>query len=331
MIIQHLIFFFNKYVSFKVLLVFYIKINYTTYVMMYILLSTDVFANLKNLLSVFNTLSVLELISSIVEIIIIAFVIYKILMWIKNTRAWILLRGLIIIGIFVLIAVLCKFNVILSILQGLSYIAVFVLIIIFQDDIRSGLEHLGRQKVFSKLLPDLNKLTKKISAESIQEIVEASFAMAKVKTGALIVIERNYTLEEYERTGIAINGDVTRQLLINIFEKNTPLHDGAVLVVGDMIKAATCYLPLSHNANISKDLGTRHRAGLGISEVSDALTIVVSEETGHVSLCNEGKIRVMNDEKELLKALFDILYDHDELEEKKKNNVANVMRSFLNN
>lgn len=331
MIIQHLIFFFNKYVSFKVLLVFYIKINYTTYVMMYILLSTDVFANLKNLLSVFNTLSVLELISSIVEIIIIAFVIYKILMWIKNTRAWILLRGLIIIGIFVLIAVLCKFNVILSILQGLSYIAVFVFIIIFQDDIRSGLEHLGRQKVFSKLLPDLNKLTKKISAESIQEIVEASFAMAKVKTGALIVIERNYTLEEYERTGIAINGDVTRQLLINIFEKNTPLHDGAVLVVGDIIKAATCYLPLSHNANISKDLGTRHRAGLGISEVSDALTIVVSEETGHVSLCNEGKIRVMNDEKELLKSLFDILYDHDELEEKKKNNVANVMRSFLNN
>ena len=287
-------------------------------------LDVDIVENLKHLFSVFSTLSNVELVSSIVEIFIISFVLYKILMWIRNTRAWVLLRGLVIIGIFVVIAILCKFNVILYILRGLSYIAVFGLIIIFQDDIRSGLEHLGRQRVFSKLIPNFNKLTKKISEDSIQEIVEASFAMSKVKTGALIVLEQDFTLEEYERTGIAINGEVTRQLLINIFEKNTPLHDGAVLIVGDTIKAATCYLPLSHNNNISKDLGTRHRAALGISEVTDALTIVVSEETGNVSLCVRGNITRMKDERELLKTLFDLIYGQEEKKDEKAN------RKFFN-
>ncbi len=289
----------------------------------------SIIEKLKSLFTVFTTLSVLEKISSAVEILIITFVIYKILMWVKNTRAWVLIRGIVIIGIFVLIAQLCKFRVILYILQTLSYIAVFAMIIIFQDDIRNGLEHLGRQKVFSRFLPDLNKLTKKISAESVQEIVEAAFAMGKVKTGALIVIEKNFSLEEVERTGIAINGEVTRQLLINIFEKNTPLHDGAVLVVGDTIKAATCYLPLSHNPNIPKDLGTRHRAALGISEVSDSLTVVVSEETGRVSLCREGFITVMSDEKELLKTLIDSIYDQEDMEDKRNKSVRNVMRNWF--
>ncbi|MBR1844550.1 MAG: diadenylate cyclase CdaA [Lachnospiraceae bacterium] len=297
-------------------LVFYSKIHYTTYGMYYALIDIDIVSSLKQLFSVFSTLSRLELASCIIEILIIAFVVYTVLMWIRNTRAWVLLRGLVVIGIFILIAMLCRFNVILAILRSISYIAVFGLIIIFQDDIRSGLEHLGRQRVFSKILPNFNKLTKKISEDSIQEIVDASFAMAKVKTGALIVLEQDFTLEEYERTGIAINGEVTRQLLINIFEKNTPLHDGAVLIVGDTIKAATCYLPLSHNNNISKDLGTRHRAALGVSEVTDALTIVVSEETGNVSLCVRGRIMIMHDEKELLKTLFDLIYGQEDNNEK---------------
>ena len=124
----------------------------------------------------------------------------------------------------------------------------------------------------------------------MNELVRATFEMAKVKTGALMVIERGTSLKEIERTGIEISGLVTSQLLINIFEHNTPLHDGAVLVRGNRIVAATCYLPLSDNMELSKQLGTRHRAGVGISEVSDSLTIIVSEETGQVSVAQNGEL-----------------------------------------
>lgn len=286
------------------------------YIVMY--LEINIIENIRNGVNVFTALSAFEWLSAIVEILIIAFIIYKVLMWLKGTRAWALLRGLIVIGIFALLASIFNFKVILFILQSLSYIAILAIIIVFQDDMRSGLEHLGRQKVFSKLLPDI-KLTKVISKESIQEIAEAAFSMSEVKTGALIVIEQNVTLEEYERTGIIINGEITKQLLINIFEKNTPLHDGAVLIVGDVVKAATCYLPLSHNHSISKELGTRHRAGLGISEISDSITVIVSEETGNVSVCHTGKLNKMRDERELLKELMDLIYGHEENAEINKN------------
>ena len=235
-----------------------------------LILETNILDSVKNAFSILRVLNPLERVSAIIEILIIAFVVYKVLMWLKNTRAWGLLRGVVIIAVFAVIARLCNFDVILELLKRATYLVLFGLIIIFQDDIRAGLEHLGRQRVLSKLLPDINKFAKKTSEASIQEIAEAAFAMGKVNTGALIVIEQNVALEQSERTGIEINGDVTRQLLINIFEKNTPLHDGAVLIVGDIIKAATCYLPLSKSTSISKDLGTRHRAALGISEISDA-------------------------------------------------------------
>lgn len=299
--------------------------NNLYYLMMY--LEINIIENIKNAINVFTTLTVFTWIAAIAEILIIAFIIYKLLMWIKSTRAWILLRGLIVIGIFVLLAYLFNFEVILYILRSFSYLAILALIIVFQDDLRSGLEHLGRQKVFAKLIPDI-KLTKTISKESVQEIVEAAFAMGKVKTGALIVIEQNITLEECERTGIIINGEITRQLLINIFEKNTPLHDGAVLIVGDILKAATCYLPLSHNHSISKDLGTRHRAALGISEISDSLTIVVSEETGNVSVCHTGKLMIMKDEREMLKLLMDLIYGHEE-NVAQDNSVLNTMKGWF--
>ena len=288
----------------------------------------SIIENLKNFFNVFNTLKFWGLAGAFVEIFIIAFIIYKILMWIKNTRAWIILRGMLVIVIFILIARFLNFEVIIYILSSLSWVAILSIIIIFQEDIRSGLEHLGRQKVFSKLIPDINKLTKKTSKGSIQEIVEASFLMGKVKTGALIVIEQLVSLEEYERTGISINGEVTRQLLINIFEKNTPLHDGAVLIVGDVIRSATCYLPLSHSQMISKDLGTRHRAALGISEVSDSITIVVSEETGHVSVCVGGKLTKVKEERELQKILLDLIYGHEE-EEVKNSKVVKTVKKWL--
>lgn len=287
----------------------------------------DIIENFKNSFNIFKVLGPVEWVLAIIEISIIAFVIYKILDWMKNTRAWFLLRGIVIIGIVLLISALFHFEVIFYIIKSLSFFAMIAIIIVFQDDIRLGLEHLGRQSFFSKLIPDI-KLAKQTSKENIQEIVEASFAMGKVKTGALMVIEQNVSLEEYERTGINIDGEITRQLIINIFEKNTPLHDGAVLVVGNIIKAATCYLPLSHNQNISKDLGTRHRAALGISEVSDSITIVVSEETGNVSLCHSGELKVVKEEKQLTKELMDLIYGHEE-QVKKQNDLLGTMKGWF--
>ena len=164
------------------------------------------------------------------------------------------------------------------------------LVIIFQPELRKALENLGGKNVLGKLF-DFGKVEEnKFSDHTIDELIKACYAMGKVKTGALIVIEDEILLNEYVRTGIDIDAIISSQLLINIFEKNTPLHDGAVIVRGDRVVSATCYLPLSDSMTLSKDLGTRHRAAVGISEVSDSLTIVVSEETGKVSIAMRGQI-----------------------------------------
>lgn len=287
----------------------------------------DFIENFTNSFNIFTVLGPIELVLAIIEILIIAFVIYIIITWMRNTRAWLLFRGIVIIGLLLLLSVIFHFEVIKYIIQNLSFITLIALIIIFQDDIRTGLEHLGRQSFLTKLIPDI-RLAKQTSKDNIQELVEASFSMGKVRTGALIVIEQNISLEEYERTGINIDGDISKQLLINIFEKNTPLHDGAVLIVGNVVKAATCYLPISRNQNISKALGTRHRAALGISEVSDSIVIVVSEETGNVSLCRNGQLEVMKDEKQMTKNLMNFIYGS---EEKKQvgNDIIGTMRGWL--
>ena len=287
----------------------------------------DFIENFTNSFNIFTVLQPVELILAIIEILIIAFVVNIVITWMKNTRAWLLFRGIVIIGLLLLLSVIFHFEVIKYIIQNLSYIAMIALIIIFQEDIRTGLEHLGRQSILTKLIPDI-RLAKQTSKDNIQELVEASFSMGKVRTGALIVIEQNISLEEYERTGINIDGDISKQLLINIFEKNTPLHDGAVLIVGNVVKAATCYLPISRNQNISKALGTRHRAALGISEVSDSIVIVVSEETGNVSLCRNGQLEVMKDEKQMTKNLMNFIYGS---EEKKQvgNDIIGTVRGWL--
>ncbi len=230
--------------------------------------------------------------TDIVEIIIIAFLFYYMLLWIKNTRAWVLLRGLMVILLFVLLAAVFQMNTIIWIAKNTLNILLIALVIIFQPEMRKALENLGRKNILASLLPfDFSKgETAKFSDRTITEMAKACYEMGKVKTGALIVVEDNIVLSEYERTGIAVDGVVSSQLLINIFEKNTPLHDGAVIVRGDRIVAATCYLPLTDSLTISKDLGTRHRAAVGISEVSDSLTIVVSEETGRVSIALGGEL-----------------------------------------
>ncbi|MCI8659365.1 MAG: TIGR00159 family protein [Lachnospiraceae bacterium] len=241
--------------------------------------------------------------TNIFEIIIIAFLVYEILFWIMNTRAWTLLRGLLVIGLFAVMAAILKLNTILWLLEKTTTIAVTALVIIFQPELRKALEQLGSQNLFAGILAFDDGDDAAFTEKTANEIVKAVFEMAKVKTGALIVLERNVPLREIERTGIEINGLVSSQLLINIFEHNTPLHDGAVVVRGNRVAAATCYLPLSDNMMISKELGTRHRAAVGISETTDSLTIVVSEETGRVSLVEGGMLRRISDGESLRKAL----------------------------
>jgi diadenylate cyclase len=215
---------------------------------------------------------------------------YHVLVWIQNTRAWNLFKGIVILLFFVLIAVFFEMNTILWLAENLLSVGIIALVIIFQPELRKALENLGNKNFFGRVFTAGKTETDNFSERTIDELVKASYAMGKVKTGALIVIEDSISLEEYVRTGIDIDAVLTSQLLINIFEKNTPLHDGAVIVHGDRVVSATCYLPLSDSLLLSKDLGTRHRAAVGISEVSDSLTIVVSEETGKVSLAMRGQI-----------------------------------------
>ena len=234
------------------------------------------------------------------EIVIISFLVYQILIWIRDTKAWNLLKGIIVIIVFLLFAAILNLSTILWIAEKVFSVAIIAIVIVLQPELRRALEQLGQKSFLAGLMPfDLTKSeTGRFSDKTLNEIVKASFEMGKVKTGALIVIEQNQVLAEYERTGIEIDAVVTNQLLINIFEHNTPLHDGAVLVRGNRVVSATCYLPLSDSTRLSKDLGTRHRAGVGVSEMTDSITIIVSEETGKVSVAYEGKlIRNVNADK----------------------------------
>jgi len=241
---------------------------------------------------------------NIVEIIIIAFLIYEILLWIKNTRAWMLLRGIVFILAFAIFTYVLRLDTIMWILERTALVATTAIIIIFQPELRRALEQLGSKNLVKVFLPfDDTKQSDGFTEKTVSELVRASFEMSKVKTGALMVIERGTSLRDIERTGIEIDGLVTSQLLINIFEHNTPLHDGAVVIRRNRVAAATCYLPLSDNGSINKALGTRHRAAVGISEVTDSLTIVVSEETGNVSLAENGKLTHIHDADSLSQTL----------------------------
>ncbi len=229
-------------------------------------------------------------VTDVIEILIISFLIYKVASWIRNTKAYALLRGIVVIVVFVFVAFIFQMNTILWIVKNASVVAITTLIVIFQPELRKALETLGKKNVFSSLLPfdDRRVMDTGFSDKTISEIVKASFEMGRVKTGALIVVARETSLSEIERTGIDVDAVVSSQLLINIFEHNTPLHDGAVVIRGNRVVSATCYLPLSDNMGLSKDLGTRHRAGVGVSEVTDSITVIVSEETGRVSVAMNG-------------------------------------------
>lgn len=236
------------------------------------------------------------------EILIITFLFYEIMVWIKNTRAWMLFKGIVILIIFVLIATVFNLTTILWIADKTFNVGVIAAIIVFQPELRKALEQLGRKNFFNNFfsLDDSKNVNERFSDRTISELVKATYELAKHKTGALMVIENEINLAEYERTGINIDAEISNQLLINIFEHNTPLHDGAVIIRGNRIVSATCYLPLSDNMELSKELGTRHRAGVGVSEYTDSLTIIVSEETGKVSVAIGG-ILIRNIDGEALK------------------------------
>lgn len=229
--------------------------------------------------------------TNLVEILILTVLIYEVFLWVQNTRTGVLLKGGLVIIAFYLLAALFHLNTIIWIANNLGQILLLAVIVIFQPELRKALEQLGSKNIFMDFFTTENKrIQEGYTDKTVNEIVRAAYEMGKVKTGALIVIERETPLQEIERTGIMVDGIVTSQLLINIFEHNTPLHDGAVVVRGNRVTAATCYLPLSDNLSISKDLGTRHRAALGISESTDSLTVVVSEETGRVTLAEQGRM-----------------------------------------
>lgn len=227
----------------------------------------------------------------VIEIAIISVLFYNVLLWIKSTRAWNLFKGIMVILVFVLLAALFQMSTILWIAENTLSVGLIAIVIIFQPELRKALENIGDKNILSSILNISNKSEKvKFSDHTIDELIKAVYAMGKVKTGALIVIEDEISLSEYERTGIDVDAIVSSQLLINIFEKNTPLHDGAIILRGDRVVSATCYLPLSDSLSLSKELGTRHRAAIGVSEASDSLTIIVSEETGNVSIALRGQI-----------------------------------------
>ena len=254
----------------------------------------------------------------IIEILLISVFVYQFMLWIKNTRAYTLMKGILVVVAFIFIAYIFEMNTILWIVQKLGSVLIMAILVIFQPELRKVLEQLGEKKYIASLIPfDSGKeIKERFTDKTISEIARACFDMGEVKTGALIVIEGDIILSEYERTGIMIDSLVSSQLIINIFEHNTPLHDGAVIVRNNRIVAATCYLPLSDNMALSKQLGTMHRAGVGISEVSDSLTIIVSEETGKVSTALGGKLN-RNVSMEELKSELRILQNKTTIETSK--------------
>jgi diadenylate cyclase len=229
-----------------------------------------------------------------------AFIIYKLLLLLSGTRAVSLIRGVAVILLAVLLIKLVDLRAINWLLEQLKNVIIVVLALVFQPELRRALEQLGRGQIFN--------ITRPVLAAGdivyiIDEITEAVVSCAKTKTGALIVLERETGLSDYIETGVLLDAAITREFLLNIFVPSTPLHDGAAIIRGDRVAAAACFLPLTDNPYLSTALGTRHRAGIGISELSDSISLIVSEETGIISLARDGKLVRSLDEKQLRETL----------------------------
>ena len=231
-------------------------------------------------------------ITDIIDILIIAYLTYKLYELMKETRAEQLVKGIFIIFIALRISEILNLRTFHWILSNTMTVGLMAIIVVFQPELWRILEQLGRTNIISRT----NSISKE--SDTINEVVQASLSLSRQKIGALIVFERKTGINEIIQTGTNLNADVSRELLINIFIPNTPLHDGAVVIRRNYIKAAACFLPLTENKNLNKELGTRHRAALGITEKSDSLSLVVSEETGNISIAINGKLyRDLNEER----------------------------------
>lgn len=238
---------------------------------------------MKDVLNLFMNINIKD----IADMAIVAFVFYKLYMLIRQTRAEQLIKGILVLLIATQISGWLQLHVINWILKNTMTVGVIALLIVFQPELRRALEYIGRTKFLTKSIMDIEE---EETQNTVGEIVEAVGSLSRQKIGALIVIEKETKLGEIIETGTQINGKISSELLINIFFPNSPLHDGALIIRKDQILAAACLLPLSDNPNISRSLGTRHRAGIGITERSDAMAIIVSEETGHISVVEGGSI-----------------------------------------
>ena len=225
--------------------------------------------------------------TDILDILIVAFVIYKILEFIRESRAEQLVKGILFVIFAMLVSDALHLYTLNWILNSAMTLGAFAIVIIFQPELRNGLEHMGRGRWFRSLIKVDSNQAKKI----IENVVQAIKCASEKKTGKLIVLEQRTPLTNISQTGTFLNADISAEIIGNIFYEGAPLHDGAVIIRGDKIYAAACVLPLTENKNLPSELGTRHRAGIGISEISDAFVLIVSEETGQISIAREGKIR----------------------------------------
>lgn len=239
----------------------------------------------------------------VLDIIIVAYLVYKILGFIQETRAQQLVRGLVVLGIVFFLSDFLKLYLLNWLLRNFVTMGLFALIVLFQPELRRGLEQLGRRNIVSG---QFRSLDKENAIEVVKEIVAAVDDFSATRTGALIVFERETMLNDIIETGTIVDARISVRLLGNLFYEGSPLHDGAVIIRGDRIHAASCVLPLTEKKNIGRNLGTRHRAGLGVSEVSDALVIVVSEETGVISVAENGNFRRFMDLKSVEKMLLGV-------------------------
>lgn len=257
---------------------------------------------LDNLIGLFFSIKITD----ILDIGIVAFLLYKLLEFIKETRAQQLFRGiLLIVGAFIL-SELLDLSLLNWLLTGLVTVGIIAIVILFQPEIRRALEQIGRRGVLRGQFRDLGK--EELYA-TVHKIVDAVDDFSSTRTGALLAIERETMLNDIIETGVVVDAEISVRLLGNLFYEGSPLHDGAVIIRGIRIYAASCVLPLTDRADIGKNLGTRHRAGVGLSEVSDAFIIIVSEETGAISVAQNGTLRRFLDLKTLEKMLLDIYID----------------------
>lgn len=251
----------------------------------------------------------------IIDITIIAFIIYKVLGFIKKTRAEQLVKGLVVLLAATFLSGIFHLYALNWILMGTMQFGIIALVVVFQPELRRGLEYVGRSKL---LRPQFATFEKDKVKSTTSSIVKALDYFSVNKIGALIVMEREIALADFAETGVIINSDVTPEVLENIFHVGAPLHDGAVIIRGDKVYAAGCVLPLTKNTDLDAEIGTRHRAGIGITEVSDSMAIIVSEETGIISTATDGKLTRFLDTKSVEKTLLNI-YLKDDLKDRAKN------------